>query len=121
MNILIIEDDDIQSQLIKRYLKSKLPSSLFYDANDGIEALELTSIIKIDLILLDMSMPRMNGMEYIGKLKQTGLNIPFIVISGGLSGSIIGELYTKGAIECIKKPFFLEELFNKISRVQCAS
>jgi DNA-binding response OmpR family regulator len=116
MNILVIEDDPIQAQFIKRFLSSKIEDCLLFDAKDGIEALDIVSSIKIDLMLLDISLPRMGGIDYIKSLKERKIVIPFIVISGGLSEKLLEELYHYGAIDCLNKPFFLEDLYNKVQR-----
>lgn len=117
MNILIVEDDKVQSTLIQKYLKSKTPSWAIYDAKDGVEALETIEVVNIDLILLDMSLPRLGGIELIKNMHSNGKKIPFIAISGGLNEKLIQKLYANGALDCIKKPFFLDELYNKVQRV----
>jgi len=116
MNILVIEDDPIQTELIRRFLSRKLKDSFFFDAKDGIEALDIVTTIKIDLMLLDISLPRMGGIDYIKSLQERKINIPFIVISGGLNENLLSDLYQYGAKDCLNKPFFLEDLFNKVQR-----
>lgn len=117
MDILIVEDDSVQSQLIKRFLTSRFNTYTFYESRDGIEAIEVLNVVKIDLVLLDMSLPRMGGLECIKTLREMKLETPFIVISGGLSEGLIQSLYKLGACDCINKPFFLEELYTKVKRV----
>ncbi len=117
MNLLLIDDDSSYRELIKKYIAVKKPHITVYEAVNGLEALELIQSIKIDLVLLDLFMPQMDGLEFIELCNKEDIKLPFIIISGGLNGKKINTLYQKGAIDCIKKPFYLEELINKICRV----
>jgi CheY-like chemotaxis protein len=118
MDILIVEDDSIQSQLIKRFLSSRFSNYTFYESKDGLEAIEVVNVIKIDLVLIDMSLPRMGGLECLRSLREMNIKIPFIVISGGLSETLVDSLYKLGAIDCLNKPFILEDLYNKVKRAK---
>jgi CheY-like chemotaxis protein len=65
-SILLIEDDDVDVMNIKRAMKSCNLTNAIYRAKDGIEGLELLSIIENPIIvLLDLNMPRMNGIEFL--------------------------------------------------------
>ena len=72
VNLLIVDDDDIDAMALKRALhKLKLLNPL-YRARDGIEALELLRTGKIPkpfIVLLDINMPRMNGLEFLEALR----------------------------------------------------
>ncbi len=116
MHLLLIDDDKLQIQIIQKAFKKSMPECKLYSANDGIEALENLSIMKFDLILLDLSMPKMNGYDFIKSLEVKNINIPYIVISGKLDGSAINKLYASGATDCLKKPFYLEQLINKVRK-----
>ena len=75
--VLIVEDDNDILELLKLYLESS--NFLVYVAYDGIDALELLEKEKINIIIADIMMPRMNGYDLI-KSVRVNSNIPIIII-----------------------------------------
>ncbi|PKG93240.1 response regulator [Paraglaciecola sp. MB-3u-78] len=72
VTLFLIEDDDIDAMSIKREFKRREISSPIVRAKDGVEALELLASGKIShpfIILLDLQMPRMNGLEFLTTLR----------------------------------------------------
>jgi len=93
-------------------------------AGDGIEALQrLGEHADIDLILLDINMPNMNGLEFLDKIKQDAAlaDIPVIIVSteGKEEDTIRG--LEAGAAAYIKKPFRSEEILVIIERLEQSS
>ena len=119
MNILLIDDDNENVELLRRTI-NKIDSRIkVYDACNGEEALDILSIIKINFLILDLLMPVMNGDQFLKEFKQMNLNIPFLVVSSGLLNSNIGKYFEMGAIDCIRKPFYLDLFDQKIKRYIC--
>jgi putative two-component system response regulator len=115
INILVVEDDPFNQLLVKSLL-GKFPQIHILEAYDGIEALEtLQGFEKIDIILLDLHMPNMNGYEFLNELKNiTKLaSIPSVFVMT-TDEDEKKELYAKGADGFISKPFNIEELEVKI-------
>jgi len=117
INILVVEDDPFNQLLVKSLL-GKLPQIHIFEAYDGLEALDvLQSSQNIDIILLDLHMPNMNGREFLDNFKErdrrqlTSKPAIFIMTTDEDEKK---ELYTKGADGFISKPFDLEELESKI-------
>lgn len=107
-NILIVEDDiEIQS-LIKEILQKEQYNVL--EAYSGTEAMLLIEKEKIDLILLDLMLPGLNGEEIIKKVK----NIPIIVTSAKISSEDKVNVLLDGANDYITKPFDTEELLARV-------
>ncbi|MEP1554687.1 MAG: response regulator [Paraglaciecola sp.] len=74
VTLFLIEDDDIDVMCIKREFKSRKIANPVIRAKDGAEAfefLEAGEIVKPFIILLDLQMPRMNGLEFLAKLRST--------------------------------------------------
>ncbi len=113
ITVLIADDDAFNRQLIISLL-SKIPSIKYIEAENGIEALDYLAREKIDIILLDLHMPRLNGIETIKEIKKSPLHsiIPIIVIS--TDEMVMKEFYKLGANDFISKPFKLRELQAKI-------
>jgi len=112
--ILIVEDDPTTVQLIEFLLKKNGFEVLI--AYDGLEALEISKKEKSDLILMDVMMPKMDGIEAIEKLKkdETTRDIPIVILSAlGQEMDVMRGLQA-GALSYIVKPFSPNELLDEI-------
>ena len=107
--ILIVEDNIDIHNFIKEVLEKKKYKVL--DAYSGTEALMLIEKENINLILLDLMLPGLNGEEIIRKIK----NIPIIVISAKISPEDKVNVLLSGANDYITKPFNKEELLARIA------
>lgn len=106
--ILIVEDDMDIHKLIKRILKEENYNTL--DAFSGTEALMVLEKEKVDLILLDLMLPGLNGEQIIKQIE----DIPIIVISAKISSEDKVNILLDGANDYITKPFNTEELLARI-------
>ena len=114
-NILIIEDDELTRELYSEILKNDGHTIL--EANDGSEGLKLVETNKIDLIITDLLMPNVDGMEVIITIRKTQPDLPIIAISGGGMGT--PELYlfaasNFGASMTLKKPLSHTDLSSAV-------
>lgn len=111
-NILLAEDDEDIVKLIRLYLEND--SFNIFWAKDGIEALELFRREKIDLALVDIMMPRMNGYELTKNIRSKS-NIPIVILSAAHldSDKILG--LNLGADDYLVKPFNPLELIARIN------
>ena len=107
-HILIVEDDMDIHHLIKEVLRKENYS--IFDAYSGTEALMVLEKEKIDLILLDLMLPGLNGEEIIKRIQ----NIPIIVISAKIAPEDKVNVLLEGANDYITKPFNTEELLARI-------
>lgn len=109
--VLIADDDENIRELLAIMLKNQNIDYLC--AKDGVEALEILKTNKIDLILLDIMMPRMDGMMACMKIRED-LNLPIIILSAKIDDAdkIMG--LTIGADDYISKPFNPMLLIAKI-------
>ena len=101
-NILICDDDKDIVNALKIYLSS--PDLTFFEAENGVEALKVIGSNDIHLVLLDIMMPKMNGIETLSKLRETS-NIPVIMLTAKSEDTdkILG--LNVGADDYITKPF----------------
>ena len=107
--ILIVEDDDSIHNLIKELLEKE--HYITKNAYSGTEALTIIEKENIDLILLDLMLPGMNGEEIIKKVNKT---IPIIVLSAKVSSEDKVKALISGANDYITKPFDKKELLARI-------
>lgn len=113
--ILIVEDDPTTVQLIEFLLKKNNFEVLI--AYNGVEALQIAKKEKLDLILMDVMMPKMDGIEAIEKLKkdENTRDIPIIILSAlGQEMDVMRGLQV-GASSYIVKPFSPQELLAEIN------
>jgi len=108
-NILVVDDEVEICNAIEIYLKRE--DLNVYKAYDGIEALEVLEDHKIHLIILDVMMPRLDGLKTCLKIRET-LNIPIIILSAKSENidKIMG--LNNGADDYITKPFNHLEALN---------
>lgn len=119
-NILVVDDSPIMRQVIKKTVRvSGADIGEIYEANHGQEGLEQARSNWIDLILTDINMPVMNGVEFIRNLKADDelKSIPVMVISTEGRDEVVQEAMELGAIDYITKPFRPEEIGEDIVRI----
>ncbi len=113
INILIVEDDPFNRLLIRSML-NKIPQVNFYEAHDGIEALDILKEYPVDIILLDLHMPKMNGYETLLEIKKNKEYRRIAILAMTTDEEEKKKFYAQGANEFISKPFKVEELEIKI-------
>lgn len=115
--ILIVEDNPTNLKLLRDILNFQKIEVL--EAINGKFALESVkeNYNKIDLILMDLQLPDINGLEVIQKIKATpeSQNIPIIVVSAHAMESDIKKCKEAGCIDYITKPINVQEFINKIN------
>jgi signal transduction histidine kinase/CheY-like chemotaxis protein len=117
-HILLVEDMPV-NQIVARGMLTSLGHSVSV-ANDGIEALEMLKTGHYDLILMDMQMPRMNGLDASRAIRQRGgllASIPIVAMTANAFHSDRSLCLAAGMNDFVAKPIGLEELAAAIRRV----
>lgn len=112
-NILLVDDSNVVKAVLFRILtQSSLPINQIYDAANGAEALEILESHRMDLVVADINMPVMDGVEMIEWMRADTRfkHIPVIVISSEGSSSRIDRLRDLGIEAYIRKPFSSDEI-----------
>ncbi len=120
LNILLVDDSNVvKAVLFKILSESSLPIDKIYDAANGAEALEVLESHRMDLVVADINMPVMDGVEMIEWMSaDTRFNrIPVVVISTEGSSSRIDKLTTLGIKAYIRKPFSSDEIQTTFSDI----
>jgi len=112
--ILVIDDDPKVAWILSEGLSEKFE---FVSARDGIEGLQLVSTEKPDLVLLDIKMPGMSGLEVLEKLNKAETRPEVIMVSGHGETEYIVDSIKLGAAEFINKPFDVQEVEIHINGV----
>jgi len=113
-HILVVDDDDGIRSLVKQYLKEN--SFLITTANSAEEAKEKVSLIKFDLIVLDIMMPGQNGLEFTQEHKKK-INTPIILLTAKGEATERVEGLEVGADDYLPKPFEPKELLLRIKNI----
>ncbi len=112
MDILLVDDSAVMRSIIARTLKiAGLPIGKLYQAGNGQEGLDVLEAHKVDVVLTDINMPEMNGMEMLDNMraKPEMKDVPVLMISTEGSQTRISEISGKGA-RFLQKPFTPESL-----------
>jgi DNA-binding NtrC family response regulator len=106
--ILVIDDEKSIRNTLKEILEYE--GHEVQDAADGLEGLKKTEGEKFDIILCDIKMPKMDGMELLDKLMEASIDTPIIMISGHGTIETAVEAIKKGAYDFISKPLDLNRM-----------
>jgi two-component system chemotaxis response regulator CheY len=118
MDVLIVDDSAAIRKILQRVLKqADVQLNLVYEAGDGAEALLSLSKQKVDLILSDINMPNMDGLELLGKLKADPAlkDVPVIMVSTEGSQTKVLEAVQLGAAGYVRKPFTPDQIKEKLT------
>ncbi len=114
MRILLLEDDPLLSQIMEEFLVQS--GHDVYVCMDGSRAEEVITAEGFDMLLLDIQVPGISGLELMRRLDAYRVRIPTIFITSIQGARELKEAFDLGADDYIKKPFDLEELEVRIAR-----
>ena len=113
-NILIVEDEESIRRVLKKVLQEENNSYKIFEANDGVEAIDMLKKRKIDLMLCDIKMPKKDGIEVLNFVLKNYSEVPVIMISGHGDLDTAVESMRMGAFDYISKPPDLNRLLNSV-------
>jgi DNA-binding NtrC family response regulator len=108
--ILIIEDGAAIRRVLVKILSEENNTYLVEEAEDGLVGMEKIKDDEYDLVLCDIKMPKMDGIEVLEKLKEKNVESPVIMISGHGTVETAVEALKKGAFDFIQKPLDLNRI-----------
>ena len=109
--ILVVDDDEMNLMRTEMILEEDYEVLL---ADSGVRALHILRNQKIDLVLLDIDMPVMNGIETFQHMKEFADNIPVIFLTASGYEDDVKNAISLGAVNYLKKPFFPQELLKRV-------
>ena len=110
--ILVVDDDAMNLKRTRMILEKHYNVLL---AESGREALSKKKSKKIDLILLDIAMPIMDGIETFKRMKDSSVEIPVIFLTASGYEDDVKTAISLGAVNYLKKPFFPQELLKRVA------
>ncbi len=115
VNVLVIDDAQPLRDFVVQALAERGGFAVM-QAADGVEGLEMALAHRPDLILVDLEMPRMGGVQVLDALRERGVEIPIILMTSYGSETVAVEVFRKGVKDYLTKPFTVEEMFASIER-----
>lgn len=116
IRVLIVEDDPMVAQLNKNYVNSIEDFKVTAIAGNGEEALEIIKTQEFDLIILDIYMPKVDGLKLMKAIREKQLMLDIILVTAAKEVENIDEVLKLGAIDYLIKPFsykrFKKSLLN---------
>lgn len=108
LKVMIVEDDPMVMDINSRFLQKLEEFKLVYAAASIAEAREFISHQPVDLILLDLYLPKESGLEFLKWLRQTERLTDVILITADRSSAMVAEAFRYGAMDYLIKPFTFE-------------
>jgi two-component system chemotaxis response regulator CheY len=118
MDVLIVDDSAAIRKILQRVLRqTEVPIGNILEAGDGVEALALLEQQKVGLILSDINMPNMDGLEMLSKVKsiEAYKSVPVIMITTEGNQNKVMEAVSLGASGYVRKPFTTEQIKEKLT------
>ena len=112
--LLIIEDEDAIRRVLKKILLEEEKDYKIDEAEDGLEGIEMIKKGNYDLVLCDIKMPKMDGLEVLSACQKLQPELPVVMISGHGDLETAVETMRMGAFDYISKPPDLNRLLNTV-------
>jgi two-component system chemotaxis response regulator CheY len=115
--VLIVDDSAMMRKVVLRVLKmANVDFETTLEASDGSEALSLLRANKVDLIMCDINMPVMSGIELLQNIKQEKLapGVPIVMVTTENSEPQVRQAILAGARGYIRKPFTVDHIRNNV-------
>lgn len=112
-NVLVVEDDKNLKKLMVTYLKRN--NYTVFEANNGLQALDIIDKQYIDLVISDVMMPEMDGFELLNELRTSNYEIPIMLVTAKGDISDKKQGFILGADDYMVKPVDMEEMILRVS------
>jgi len=120
--ILLADDEDLLREGVREILETA--DYRVIEARDGEEALAQFAVSDIDLVITDVVMPNMDGVDFVTRLRETFPDVPILTISGGsrvVSARFgLDSALLSGANASLTKPFTAKQLLEKVQQLLAA-
>lgn len=119
-NVLIVDDSPILRTAIRKVVRlAGIEDDRIHEAGNGREALDLLETVWVDLVLLDLNMPVMDGEQFAQEVRKNPDLADVAVVVGSTEGNLsrLQRMRDLGVVETLRKPFEPEDLHRLIGKV----
>jgi two-component system chemotaxis response regulator CheY len=119
-HVLVVDDSAAIRKILHRVLRQTgMAIGEIYEAGDGQEALELLKTKTVSLVLSDINMPKMDGLQMLAALKTSPerRHIPVVMITTEGGETKVGEAVKLGAAGYVRKPFTADQIKDKLAGI----
>jgi two-component system chemotaxis response regulator CheY len=118
LDVLIVDDSAAIRKILNRVLvQAEVPLGMVHEAGDGIEALGKLKTERVGLILSDINMPNMDGIEFLTRVKadEAHKHVPVLMVTTEGSQAKVMQALELGAAGYVKKPFTADQIKEKLT------
>jgi two-component system chemotaxis response regulator CheY len=118
VDVLIVDDSAAIRKILQRVLiQAEVPIGTVYEASDGVEALKILNAQNVGLVLSDINMPNMDGLEFLTKVRAEAAwrDLPILMVSTEGTQAKVLEAVERGASGYVRKPFTAEQIKEKLA------
>ena len=117
LRVLVVDDDFMVARIHARFVEQVDGFEVAGTARSGAEALELTTTLRPDLLLLDVHLPDITGLEVLERLRGRGEDVAVVMVTAERGSAAVRSALHGGALQYLVKPFEQEDLADRLHRV----
>lgn len=110
IKVIIIDDDPMVREVNKNFIQQVKGFDIIGEASNGEEGLQLVKKLQPDVVILDIYMPKINGVKTLLEFRKQTMNVDVIVVSAARDKETINTMLQNGAIDFIIKPFKFDRM-----------
>lgn len=115
-SLLLVEDDEMVNMAIRRILARRFPEATIHSAENGMIGLELFKEHAPEIVITDINMPVMDGIEMAGKIRSINSETKFIVLTGYSDKNFLERFSEVGLADYMVKPVDFKKLFAAVEK-----
>jgi len=109
MKVIIVDDNDLMRDVLRLFLE-QLKHEVLAEASDGVSAIKAFTELRPEVVLLDLVMPGMTGLDVLAKVRELDPAAKVVIITAVEQGAMDKTILEQGAAAILRKPFSSEEL-----------
>ncbi|GAA3647130.1 response regulator [Nocardioides ginsengisoli] len=117
LRVLVVDDDFMVARIHGRFVDQTEGFEVVGTARTGGEALELTELMRPDLLLLDVHLPDLSGLEVLERLRGRGDDVAVVMVTAERGAAAVRAALHGGALQYLVKPFEYDDLADRLRRV----
>ena len=117
LRVLVVDDDFMVARIHARFVERTDGFEVAGTAHTGAEALELADALRPDLVLLDVHLPDLSGLEVLERLRGSGREVAVVVVTAERGAAAVRAALHGGALQYLVKPFSYDDLADRLRQV----